>query len=248
MYLITNNVNDTVYVGATSKTLEFRFKTHKKAAKKDGSTSSCLLYRAMNKHGEENFQIHALLEVFSLEEAYELEKEEISKRKEAGIRLYNIRAGGSGGYPEKRKTRVKRAPCSEETRRKISAALIGRKTPEEQKRKISESSKGKPRPKTKPVSQETKDKVSASLKIRFQDPEEREKISRKSRGSGNGHAILTEEDVIFIRSEFKKSGYCLSTRDPEKTKFLQSLCEKFQILYPTIYWIIQGRLWKHLPI
>lgn len=57
IYLITNLINGKVYVGKTTSTLETRWRQHVEAANRGIDT---YLYRAIRKHGAENFKIESL--------------------------------------------------------------------------------------------------------------------------------------------------------------------------------------------
>lgn len=58
IYKITNTVNDKIYVGQTTRTIEKRFQEHIKNSK----FKKTKLYNAMNKYGIENFSIEQLEE------------------------------------------------------------------------------------------------------------------------------------------------------------------------------------------
>lgn len=52
IYKCTNIINDKIYIGKTSKTLEWRMKIHKQSSSYDDS----LFYRAIRKYGFEKFK------------------------------------------------------------------------------------------------------------------------------------------------------------------------------------------------
>ena len=52
IYIIRNTINDKVYIGQTTQTIGIRFTNHKMASRTGEDTK---FYRAMRKHGEENF-------------------------------------------------------------------------------------------------------------------------------------------------------------------------------------------------
>lgn len=92
IYIIKNTINEKVYIGQTSRTIEARWNQHKAAALR-GENQGIILYNAMRKYGVENFYIS------------ELEKVDIKKLNEREIYWikfynsqspngYNIRAGG----------------------------------------------------------------------------------------------------------------------------------------------------------
>lgn len=51
VYKATNNINNKVYIGITTKTLEHRKSIHKK----DSKTKDTYFYKAIRKYGFENF-------------------------------------------------------------------------------------------------------------------------------------------------------------------------------------------------
>lgn len=65
VYKITNTVNDRIYVGLTTCDLKKRWREHKCAANTDSDKP---LYRAMRKHGIENFRIDVIYEASSIED------------------------------------------------------------------------------------------------------------------------------------------------------------------------------------
>ena len=93
LYLITNKINDKVYVGKTYHSIEERFKQHIRESRKDRSVGRDL-YDAMRYFGVENFQIQ-LLGVF--EESILEEKEmEYIKKYDSYKNGYNQTLGGDG--------------------------------------------------------------------------------------------------------------------------------------------------------
>jgi group I intron endonuclease len=96
IYCIKNEINGKIYIGYTSKTINERFNTHKKNAKKKINRR---LYDAMNKYGCENFTIYEIDEVFDIQSAQEIESWYIyifgSNKSKYG---YNMTYGGDGGY------------------------------------------------------------------------------------------------------------------------------------------------------
>ena len=59
IYIIKNYINDKVYIGLTTRTVEIRFKEHLKLLK---SNQSQLIHRAINKYGKNNFYVETLEE------------------------------------------------------------------------------------------------------------------------------------------------------------------------------------------
>ena len=77
IYLITNTINNKVYVGKTESSIQHRFQEHICDSKKDRCKNRPL-YRAMNKYGIDNFTIRLLEETDSPE-----------RREEYWIAYYN---------------------------------------------------------------------------------------------------------------------------------------------------------------
>lgn len=107
IYLITNSINDKLYVGQTTNTIEFRFAEHKKP-----SSKGCIkLYNAFNKHGKENFKIELIAITFTQEDANYWEDYFILAYN-AINNGYNIKRGGTNG------------PHNETTKQKISISKL----------------------------------------------------------------------------------------------------------------------------
>lgn len=157
IYLITNTVNDKCYVGQTSQTPERRLIEHLSKATR-GSTGCRHLYNAIRKYGSDSFRVVQIAKAQSQEDLDRLEILWIailnSTDKSVG---YNITSGGNvEAFTEESRLRMREAqkkrhansPPSEETKRKIKAAAIGRPGPnkgiprsDEVKRKIRETKK-----------------------------------------------------------------------------------------------------------
>lgn len=144
LYKITNLQNQKAYIGWTKKSVEKRWDTHKKAALKESKNRK--FYNAIKKYGTENWKVEILLEVATVEEAKQKEKEfiRIYNTYNTG---YNSTLGGDG---------VIGLPQTEEANRKRSIALKGIKRPrnwnrhrshsEQTKQKISASHRGSKKP------------------------------------------------------------------------------------------------------
>ena len=91
IYKITNQVNNKIYIGLTTETLQERWSGHLQAYK----TCKRHLYESMRKYGIENFTIEEIDKADSFEELGQLERKYIreydSQNPEKG---YNITAGG----------------------------------------------------------------------------------------------------------------------------------------------------------
>lgn len=87
IYQIINQVNGKIYVGKTKHSLKKRFYGHKWNASHDVDTP---LYRAMRKHGIDNFTIQIIEECSNLNEREIHWIEQLSPE-------YNVTKGGDGG-------------------------------------------------------------------------------------------------------------------------------------------------------
>jgi group I intron endonuclease len=114
LYKITNKINEKIYIGQTTRSLNVRWNEHKRDFKKIDNKLS----RAVKKYGIENFTIEKIEECESLEV---LNKKEASLIEEYDTikNGYNIRIGGEN------------SPRSKETREKISKKHKGKKHTEE---------------------------------------------------------------------------------------------------------------------
>lgn len=169
LYVIWNDVNDKLYVGITTVGYKRRFRQHLRSSHRGHHNYK--LYRAIEKYGRDKFHIDCLLSGVSEDRLpyFEIECIKHFNSQKYG---YNITAGGDGSLSP-----------TEESRKKRSEAMKGRKFDEETRRKISEALKGKPRPYArKPCPEERKRKISEALKGRKHTPEECRKISEAQKG------------------------------------------------------------------
>ena len=116
IYKITNTINNKIYIGQTTKTIQERFNNHIKKAKQHINR---YLYDAMNKYGYEKFIIEKIEEINN----DKLDEREIfwisfyhSNNPQFG---YNMTTGGGGGNTWTNN------PHKEETSKKISEANKG---------------------------------------------------------------------------------------------------------------------------
>lgn len=92
IYLITNSINDKVYVGQTIQSVSKRFSSHKSSAK---AGQAGALYNAMRKHGVENFQVE-ILEDNIKASALDCAEIEYIKKYNSFKKGYNNTIGGEG--------------------------------------------------------------------------------------------------------------------------------------------------------
>ena len=127
IYILTNKINNKVYVGQTTQSFNKRFKVHK--------CSKTAVGNALRKYGVDNFKT-TILE--NIEEKYldDCEREFIKEYNSLAPNGYNLSSGGDSP------TRGRH--LSEETKRKISESNKGKHyQTEEIRRKISNASKGR---------------------------------------------------------------------------------------------------------
>jgi len=127
VYVATNRLNGKVYVGVTSKGVDFRWKTHQRTALR-GQTS--LFARAITKYGPENFDIREVCRCRTQDDAFSIEMLLIQEHRANGVFLYNMTDGGGGAMG-----------LAEEARVKISQALSGKPKAPETRKKLSDSVK-----------------------------------------------------------------------------------------------------------
>lgn len=101
VYKISNNINKWVYIGITTREPNIRWKEHLYGAKKKNGK----LYRAMRKHGTENFSFEVVAQLKGLQSKdiiFEVEKEYIKNYNSYWFG-YNNTTGGKGIVRPKRK-------------------------------------------------------------------------------------------------------------------------------------------------
>lgn len=154
VYVHTNKINGKRYVGVTSKAKpEHRWNSGR------GYKENSHFYSAVEKYGWDQFEHTILFDNLTEDEAKDTEKRLISEwNTQDPSHGYNMTSGGDGtpGCHPSDETRAKlsnarlRENLSEETLRRRSEGLKGRKFSEEHKRKISDGN-------SKPISMFTKD-------------------------------------------------------------------------------------------
>lgn len=96
VYLITCNKSERQYVGVAG-CIQSRWYYHCR----DARTDTRPLYNAIRSFGADSFQIRSIGIYPTYEAAYLAEEFEISRLKEAGIKLFNVAGGGLGGKGRK---------------------------------------------------------------------------------------------------------------------------------------------------
>ncbi|AND85179.1 GIY-YIG nuclease family protein [Clostridium tyrobutyricum] len=130
IYVAENTVNGKRYVGQTRRTFELRKKQHKR----DIERLDLKLYRAIRKHGWDNFNWAIIVEgIENIDSLNRLEQYWI-KELDTFKNGYNSTTGGEGYI------------LSDEAKMKISKAHKGLHWSEETKRKMSDSQRGRKNP------------------------------------------------------------------------------------------------------
>jgi group I intron endonuclease len=141
VYLITNRINQKIYIGKTKESLRRRWVVHISHAKTRAHTP---LHNAVRKYGEHNFTLEIISNHNSIEEMDKAEIEAIKKFNSNDKSIgYNLTSGGDGapigntfmkGHHHTKKSRKKMArahkglelgPQGTDHRDKISRALTG---------------------------------------------------------------------------------------------------------------------------
>ena len=131
IYKVTNKVNGKIYIGQTTKNLEYRRKKHEGQI---NCKKRMVFHRAIVKYGKENFQWETICEASNREELDVLEVFYIKQYESFGKNGYNMTEGGNSG---------RRGKATEETKKKLSLAHMGNKHSKETCDKMSKTRKGK---------------------------------------------------------------------------------------------------------
>lgn len=179
IYKITNKINGKIYVGQTSLSIEKRFDKHIKCAE---SKVNRHLYDSMNHYGYDNFIIEMIEDNILKENIDERERFWISELHSRSPKGYNMTEGGGGGYTL--------GSWDEDSRKELykSQALsrTGSKRTEQQKQRMSESSKLRYQNKTKEEKEIIAAKISQTLKEKKISPPEYTKWKKGQKGTFSG--------------------------------------------------------------
>lgn len=216
IYLITNKVNQKLYVGQTTLSPEVRWKGHLKVAR--SALRNSRLAKAIRKYGTDNFSMRVIDRANSQQELDSLEQKYILELSSMDPAVgYNGTIGGCGGVPTdetRKKISIGRTgkglgPISEERKKKIADAVRGYRHTEQTKIKISEKTKEAMTPEVRKklveshigfvVTEETRRKLSAASTGRYPSEETRRKMSQAAMGRS-----VTKEARKKISETLKK--------------------------------------------
>jgi group I intron endonuclease len=221
IYKVTNNINNGIYIGYTSKSIERRWKQHIQWSRKQAPKT--LIHKVIAKYGSENFTVECLLETEDQDEALAAEIQYIAELQTNRNRWpdgngYNLADGG-----------------------RLSPATRGRKIPnrkkykmtDEHKANIAKGGRGRKR------SPETKERIRQTLTGKAHAPERREKAATNAAtrrgktltelyGADRAESILAaiteagtgrkQPDESIERSRLSKLGAGRAIKLPEKSR------------------------------
>ena len=147
IYKITNMINNKVYIGQTTKSLEQRLKTHKR----DSISKNSYFYQAVRKYGWDNFSAEIIEDNIT-------DIDTLNEREQYWIKYYNSFLDKTKGYNST--SGGKNYTMTREEREKRRYRVLGNKNP----------MYGKPSPnKGKKLSEEHKKKISLANKNNKRD-------------------------------------------------------------------------------
>ena len=164
VYKITNKINQKCYIGITTRALSQRWAEHCSASRRNSKKA---IHRAINKYGQNNFNVEIIDTATSLEELYAKEQQLIKQYESFNTHKgYNCTSGGEFFVmtPEERLKRSKR--------------MLGIKHSEITKKRISETKKNYPFI----ITDEYREKQRIASTGRKHSPESIEKTASKNRG------------------------------------------------------------------
>jgi len=201
IYCATNLINKKVYIGQTTKSLNYRKSTHIRGSR--NKRPQCRKFHfAIQKYGHENFEWTVIATCSSQEELNTKEIEFISIFKATEDEFgYNLAQGGrSGGRLSEETKRI----LSEKSRGEKSV-WFGRKHTEETKIKISLAQKGKT---GKPHTEASKEKLRQRMMGNSISEEARAKISAKKTGFKHSQAskekMSAERKKNYLNPEYQQ--------------------------------------------
>jgi group I intron endonuclease len=106
IYCITNIVNNKKYIGATSRTVEKRFKQHLSDAKNNRNNGCTCIKNAMQEYGHEYFKLETLL-ICNIKDIDFYENNFIRLYDTITPNGYNLKTGGNLGSKHSKETKIK---------------------------------------------------------------------------------------------------------------------------------------------
>jgi group I intron endonuclease len=203
LYVITNTINEKVYIG---KTNNIRTRKNSHFAKlRNGDHYNSHLQHAWNKYGEDNFKFETFLKTDTDEELMELEKYYIRLSKSHNPDYgYNLTFGGEGGR------------FTDEMKLIISKRFKGVLKSAEHKKKIGEAHKKNPYWKGKKQSEHTR--LLKSIHGKNQKQSDFTKKKRALRQTGEGNHRFGKSGKLSasfgVPSKIRKKVVCFKNNEP----------------------------------
>lgn len=196
------------YVGQTCVAGNQRWSQHKSNAK---TGLAHPVYNWMRKHGIDNIQFREL-EIMDEEFLNCAEVEWIHALREMGFRLLNLNTGGSGqrGFTHSAKSKLKMSKSHMGMHTGEDNGNWGRPMDSSIKEKISKSKTGQP----------------WSIARRA--------VEKPLRGAENGHAKITEADVLEIRQRYASG------------ESVNSMIGQYPVGHSEMYRIVRREVWWHI--
>lgn len=189
IYKAENKINGKVYIGQTIQGLSRRKTRHKYDSL--NNIADNFFYRAIRKHGWENFEWSILCETDSESKLNALEKFYIAAYRKM-TKCYNSNDGGGSmsGYK-----------ASPETCQKLREINTGRIITDEHRRNISKARKGI---KLKPFTEDHKRKIGESNKGKIVSQESIEKMKKSKKGKklSENHKLLISKNMMGEKNHF----------------------------------------------
>jgi len=218
IYLVTNQTNGKVYIGQTTKTLDWRRTKHYSKSLRSKNNH---FHNAIKKHKIENWTWD-ILEEIEIDDVKKL-KSILDKYEKFYIKTYNSKNrtsgyndtdGGDGMSNPSKETRIKIGSAnrgkklSEETKEKMSESRKGKVCSEIAKKLIGDANRGKPNWwKGKPKSDEQKLKMSLAARGRILSEEQKEKIRISCKNNPTRYWLgksRSEETKEKIKNNYKR--------------------------------------------
>jgi len=224
VYGIFNLVNGKVYIGSSEYNFKSRWNRHRSELRKHIARKH--LQAAWNKYGEKNFNFRVL---------DRCPPDEYLVKEQQWIDLYLAYDRDLGYNTSPTAGSNKGLHPSKNTKAKTSAAMKGVKKSEEHCRHISEGRKGKV-----VILEEQRKKIAKGVRKHWNSLDTASKklavqaMLDSNLGEGNCNAVLTEEDVRYIRSLPYRHG--LFTR----------LAKQFNVHRCTIARAYSQQVWQHV--
>ena len=224
IYKATNLINGKIYIGQTIVSLTERKGDHKRKSFKHNSKSS--FHSAIRKYGFDNFKWEIIDTAETRKELNDKEKKWIKHYESTNNKKgYNLTSGGDC------------IEFTEEVKKKISLAQIGKKITEDQSRERSKRMAGKGNHfYGKKHTEESKNKISKSRKGIKGKYTEESKLRTIKKGSDNGMAKINELTALNIKIDLKNG------------LKIKAISIKYNISESIVKSIKYGHTWKQIKI